>query len=174
MTPTNRPVTSEAPEAHFSYINRVPEGDISRILETQLDEAAALFGAISEKDSLYRYAPDKWSIRQVLSHINDCERLFTFRAFWFARGFDSPLPGFEQEVAAAGAAADRRSLQSHVGEFRFLRMATISLVHSLGSEGWDRRGVAGGSPMTVRALIFMAAGHVIHHIGILEERYRRQ
>ena len=174
MTPHKRPGTNEAAESYFLYIKKVPEGDISEILEAQLHEVTTLFGAISEDDSLYRYAPDKWSIRQVLSHINDCERLFAFRAFWFARGFDSPLPGFEQEVAAAGAAADRRSLQSHIDEFESLRRATIGLVNSLSSGGWDRRGVAGESSMTVRALIFMVAGHVIHHIGILDERYRRQ
>jgi uncharacterized damage-inducible protein DinB len=173
MIPTNRPEASEAPEAFFSYINKVPEVDVGRFLETQLREVTTVFSAISEDASLYRYSPDKWSIRQVLSHINDCERLFTFRAFWFSRGFDSPLPSFEQDVAAAGAGADRRSLQSHLDEFGSLRKATIGLVHSLSPQGWDRGGLAGGSPMTVRALMFMVAGHVIHHIGILEERYLR-
>lgn len=166
-----RPDRSEAAEPFFAYINKVGGGDIDRVLETQLREVRTLFGAMTEEESLYRYAPDKWSIRQVLSHINDCERLFVFRAFWFARGFDSPLPGFEQEVAATGAAADGRTLESHISEFSSLRLATLSFVQSLLPEAWDRRGVAGGSPITVRALMFVAAGHVSHHLGVLEERY---
>jgi len=169
-----RPAPDEAAEALFAYINRVPEGDINRILETQHHAVVDLFNTISEEDSLYHYAPGKWSIRQVLSHINDSERLFAFRAFWFARGFDSPLPGFEQDVAADGAAADGRSLQSHIGEFRSVRQATLSFVQSLSPEIWDRSGVAGGSPVTVRALIYLAAGHVDHHVKIFEERYRRK
>lgn len=168
-----RPNAGDAPDSLFSYINRVPEGDLGEILKAQLQEVTARFSAMAEDDSLYRYAPGKWSIRQILSHINDCERLFTFRAFWFARGFDSPLPGFEQEVAAAGAEADSLGLQSHISDFRSVRMATLSFVEGLRAESWDRRGVAGESPITVRALLYVAAGHVMHHLAILKERYHR-
>ncbi len=102
-----RPAPHEASTYYFTYIDLVPEGDISRLLEHQRDEALACFGTISEDRSRHRYVPDKWSIRQVLSHPNDCERLFGFRAFWFARGFESPLPSFDQEACAAAIDADR-------------------------------------------------------------------
>jgi len=171
MTLIGRPVAEEAAEYYFTYINKVPEGDIRQLLEKQLPDVLALLATISDEESLYRYGPDKWSIRQVVSHISDCERLFTFRAFWFARGFDSPMPSFDQETAAAEAAADQRGWEAHVAEFRSVRAASLSFFNSLPPGAWDRRGVASGNPVTVRALAYIAAGHVIHHVGILRERY---
>src|SRR5919197_1210647 len=93
------PDRTEAAEYYFTYIDKVPPGDIREILEAQRGEMLELFGSISEERSMRRYAPDKWTIRQVLAHINDCERLFSFRAMWFARGFNSELPSFDQNVA---------------------------------------------------------------------------
>lgn len=168
-----RPQETEAAPYYFNYINQVRGDDPLRIIEGQLEESRAFFSAISEKKSLYRYAPEKWSIRQTLNHINDCERLFAFRAFWFARGFDTPLPSFDQNIAASGAAADRISWAAHIEEFRRVRLATISFFGSLPSEAWSRRGIASDNPFTVRALAFMAAGHLIHHVAILRERYLR-
>ena len=106
MTMITAPDRTETAEYYFTYIDQVGGGDICAILENQLAETLALLNGISEARSLHRYAPDKWSIRQVLSHLNDTERLFIFRAFWFARGFDSPLPSFDQNIAARGARAD--------------------------------------------------------------------
>jgi hypothetical protein len=126
---------------------------------------------MSEERSLHRYAPDKWSIRQVLSHINDTERAFTFRALWFARGFDEPLASFDQNVAIAAAGADERSWTSHVDEWRTIRAATLTLFRHLPADAWLRRGVASGNPFTVRALAYITAGHVTHHLRILKERY---
>ena len=102
---TARPDRSEAAEYDFMYINQVGEGDIRAILERQGPEIVSLLHGIDDDRSLHRYAPDKWSIRQVVSHVNDAERLFLFRAFWFARGFDEPLPSFEQDIAVANADA---------------------------------------------------------------------
>ena len=165
------PDRTEAAEYYFTYINQVGAGDIRRILAAQADEAAAFFTAITEEQSRHRYAPDKWSIRQVLSHLNDGERVFSFRAFWFARGFDSPMPSFDQDAAIAFAGADERSWQSHVDEFRRIRAATVALVDQLADDAWARRGVASNQPVTVRALIYIVAGHVEHHLRILRERY---
>lgn len=131
----------------------------------------ALFGEISEEKSLHRYAPEKWSIRQVLSHVNDTERAFGFRLLWFARGFESPLPSFDQNVAAAGAEGDRVSWDAHVEEFRQVRLATISLYRNLPAEAWMRSGVASDMVFTVRALGFIIPGHAAHHVRILRERY---
>ena len=165
------PGRDEAAPYYFLYIDRVPAGDVRVTLETQLDEALALFSRISEERSLHRYEPGKWSIRQVLNHISDCERLFVSRAFWFARGFDTPLPSFEQEIAAAAARADECSWAGHIEEFRSIRSSTVTFFRNLPEEAWHRRGIASGNPFTVKALAFMAAGHLLHHEAILRERY---
>lgn len=166
-----RPEAAEAAPYFFTYIDKVPDGDIVRILETQLDEALALFPGISEEKSLHHYAPDKWSIRQALNNITDTERVFAFRAFWFARGFASPLPDFDQGIAAAGARADDVSWAAHIEEFRRVRLATLAFFRNLPAEAWMRKGIASGNPFTVRALAFIAAGHFAHHMAILRERY---
>jgi hypothetical protein len=171
MVTATPPDHTEAAEYYFTYIDKVGAGDIRAILESQLQETVTFLQRISEDQSLSRYAPDKWSIRQVVNHLNDAERLFVFRAFWFARGFDSPLPSFEQDVAVNTAAADERSLASHIEEFRTIRAATLSLFQDLPPEAWTRRGVASGNPVTVRALAYITAGHVAHHLKILRERY---
>ena len=168
---TGAPDRTEAAEYYFTYIDQVPVGDILKILEGQSSEALDFLQGISEEDSLGRYAPGKWSIRQVVSHLNDTERLFVFRALWFARGFDSPLPSFDQNVAISSASADERSWGSHVEEFRDVRAATLAFFGNLPAHAWMRRGVASGNPFTVRALAYITAGHVIHHVAILRERY---
>ena len=166
-----RPDRSEAAEYYFTYINQVGEGDIRVILDEQTSETLTLLQDIDETASLYRYAPDKWSIRQVLSHVNDTERAFVFRALWFARGFDSPLPSFDQNIAIAGAGADDRPWSSHVAEFQAVRSATTAFFQDLPAAAWMRRGIASGNPFTVRALAFITAGHVTHHVNVLRERY---
>jgi len=166
-----RPGTDEAAEYYFKYIDRVTADDVVGFLSTQLDEALPYLSGISEERSLYRYAPEKWSIRQVLNHVSDCERVFAYRALWFARGFDTPLPSFDQEIGAAGAKADDVPWSDHVEEFRGVRLATLSFFRNLPAEAWERRGVASGNPFTVRALAYIAAGHYAHHEAILRERY---
>jgi hypothetical protein len=169
---TNRaPDRTEAAEYYFTYINQVPAGDICEILDRQATPAVDLFESVSDERSLSRYAPDKWTIREVAGHLNDCERLFVFRAFWFARGFDAPLPSFEQDIAVAHAGSAGRSWRSHIDEFRSVRAATSSFFRGLPEEAWSRRGIASGNPFTVRALAYIAAGHVAHHLRILQERY---
>jgi uncharacterized damage-inducible protein DinB len=165
------PERTEAAPYYFTYIDRVPAGDIRRIIRDQEAEVVALAESISEDQSRHRYAPDKWSIREVLAHLNDCERLFVFRAFWFARGFDSPLPSFDQNVAMAACGADARSWRSHLDEFRETRASTVAFFDGLPEAAWDRRGIASDNAFSVRALAYMVAGHVIHHVDILEQRY---
>src|SRR6266545_6126227 len=117
-TMTSFPDRTEAAEYYFTYIDQVPAGDIREILRAQQPETIALLQTIRDDQSLYRYAPDKWSIRQLVGHVNDCERLFLSRAFWFARGFDTPLPSFDQEVCVAEAEADEVPWAGHLEEFR--------------------------------------------------------
>ncbi len=166
-----RPQPSETAPYYFTYIDQAAGDDALSIVENQLEESVQLFSGISEEKSRYRYAPDKWSIRQVVNHISDTERAFAFRALWFARGFETPLPSYDQNVAANGAAADGTSWAGHVEEFRYVRLATISLLRNMPAEAWTRRGIASDNPFTVRALAFIIPGHVAHHLKILRERY---
>ena len=165
------PERTEAAPYYFTYIDRVAAGDIRRIIRDQEAKVVALAESISEEQSRHRYGPDKWSIREVLAHLNDCERLFVFRAFWFARGFESPLPSFDQHIAMAASGADARSWRSHLDEFRQIRASTVAFFDGLPDTAWDRRGIASDNPFTVRALAYMVAGHVIHHVEILRQKY---
>jgi hypothetical protein len=166
-----RPQRTEAAAPYFKYIDQVPGDDALAAIESQLEEARALYADISDETSLHRYAPDKWSIRELLNHVTDTERAFAFRALWFARGFTTPLPGYDQNIAAAGAAADGIAWRAHVAEFERVRLSTISLFRNMPVEGWTRSGIASDSLVSVRALAFIIAGHVAHHVAILRERY---
>ena len=166
-----RPSSAEAAPYYFTYINQVVGDDPLSTIERQLEESLEMFRAISEEKSKHRYAPEKWSIRQVLNHITDTERAFAFRALWFARGFQEPLPSYEQDIAAAGAHADAVSWADHIEEFRRVRLATISLFKNMPAETWDRTGIASGNCFSVRAMAFITAGHVEHHLRLLKERY---
>ncbi|MGB2714273.1 MAG: DinB family protein [Vicinamibacterales bacterium] len=168
---TVAPDRTEAAEYYFTYIDQVPDGDICETLRTQSDDFVTLLKSIPDDHSRHRYEPDKWTIREVVGHINDTERLFAFRALWFARGFDSALPSFDQHVAVATAGANERSWRSLIDEFRAVRAATLAFFETLPADAWARRGVASGNPFTVRALAYLTAGHVIHHAEILRSRY---
>jgi hypothetical protein len=166
-----RPQPSEAAPYYFLYIDQAPGDDPTALIEAQLEECLRFFADISGEKSLYRYAADKWSIREALNHITDTERAFAFRALWFARGFTTPLPGYDQNVAAGGAEADRIPWAAHVEEFHAVRLSTISLFRNLPANAWERSGVASDNPFTVRALAYIIAGHVAHHVKVLRERY---
>ena len=166
-----RPQNDEAAPYYFTYINQVSGDDPLPLIERQLDETVALYSGIGEEKSLYRYAPDKWSIRQALSHITDTERSFAFRVLWFARGFTTALPSFDQNTAVSGAEPDRILLATHLEEFTRVRLATISLLRNLPAEAWMRTGIASDNRFSVRALAFIIAGHVEHHNAITRERY---
>lgn len=165
------PDRNEAAPYYFTYIDRITSNDITGVLESQIEETTAFLHGISEEKSLYRYAPGKWSIRETWSHVNDCERVFVGRALWFARGFETPLPSFEQEIAVAAAHADKLPWARHIDEFRQIRLATVAFFRNLPANAWQRRGMASGNPFTVRALAYIVAGHVVHHVGLLKERY---
>jgi hypothetical protein len=169
--PIGRPRNDEGNAANFRYINLVAGDDVLSVLRSQREEALALFSSVTEEKSLHRYAPGKWSIREVLNHINDTERTFAFRAFWFARGFKHPLPDFDQDVAAPAAEADRVSWAAHTEEFDRVRLSTISLFENMPPAGWLRKGIASDSAITVRALAYLIAGHLAHHMNVLRNQY---
>jgi len=166
-----RPERAEAAPYYFRYIDRIASDDIVGVLQTQLEETSAFLRGISEEKSLARYAPEKWSIRQAINHVNDTERVFVSRALWFARGFESPLPSYDQNISAAAARADDFSWAGHVEEFRGIRLATLAFFRNLPSDAWSRSGVASGNPFSVRALAYIIAGHTSHHMQLLRERY---
>lgn len=166
-----RPQPTEAASYYSVYIDRVPGDDIVDVLATQFDETLDFLSGISEEKSLHRYAPGKWSMRELLGHVNDTERVFMFRAMWFARGFQDSLPSFDQEIGFVAAESDKVSWANHVDEFRAIRSATLAFFRNLPAEAWLSGGIASDSPVTVRALAYIVAGHVSHHMAILRERY---
>ncbi len=166
-----RPEPNEAAPYYYTYIDQVPGDDIGGIMEAQTAETLPFLQSISESKSLHRYQPDKWSMREVWGHVNDCERLFTLRALWFARGFDTSLPSFDQNVSVQAAKADDIAWTRHVDEFRSVRAATIAFFRNLPEDAWMRSGIASDNRVTVRALAYIIAGHLVHHQKILQERY---
>jgi hypothetical protein len=168
---TQRPEPGEAAPYFFTYIDQVSGTDPLGLMASQLQQSLSLYATISEEASQSRYAPGKWSIRQALNHVTDTERAFAFRTLWFARGFESRLPGYDQNIAATGAQADRVSWADHVEEFRQVRLSTISLYRNLPLDAWSRGGIANDMPFTVRALAYIIVGHEAHHVRILQERY---
>jgi hypothetical protein len=166
-----RPQADETAPYYFNYINCVTGDEPLATIEAQLPEALSFFSGIGEEKSLHRYAPGKWSIRQVLNHVTDTERAWAFRALWFARGFDSPLPSYDQDVAANHACANAVTWAANIEDFQRVREASISLIRNLPPEAWMRTGIASGNPFTVRALAYIIPGHVAHHLAVLKERY---
>lgn len=164
-----RPEPGDAAVFAFGYINLIVGDDPLAKMEKQLEEP--LLSAISEEKSQHRYAPGKWSLRQMLNHVTDTERAFAFRALWFARGFTAPMPSYDQNVAAWGAGADEVPWATHVEEFRQVRRSTISLFRNMPAKGWTRSGIASDNRVTVPALAYMIAGHFAHHMAVVRERY---
>jgi hypothetical protein len=169
-----RPERTEAADFYWTYIDKVPGDDVIAVLESQMEEALILHATVTEERSLYRYAPGKWSIRESMNHVTDTERIFLYRALWFARGLEGALPSFDQDVAVQGAGADGVSWAAHVDEFMQVRMATVTFFKNMPQEAWMRRGSASGRGCTVRAMAFMTAGHAAHHFQILRERYLKE
>lgn len=170
---TRRPESHEAGEFHWGYINQVQGDDVMAILLEQVTAFDELLGELPEKRSLSRYAPGKWSIRESIGHVVDTERIFAYRALWFARGLSDPLPGFDQDAAVVGAEADRVRLADHLEEFRQVRLATMSLFRHLPETAWTRTGTSSGKTMSARAAAFVIAGHAEHHLRLFREKYLR-
>lgn len=166
-----RPARGEMDEYYVAYIDLVPDGDIRQLLDDQRQETLSFLSTIPEARATHRYAPEKWSVSEILSHVNDCERLYTMRAFWFARAMELPLPSFHSDMAVKTAKPEERPWSTHVHEFASVRASTVDLFRHLPPEAWLRRGIASDLPFSVRALAYITAGHVIHHTRVLRERY---
>jgi len=168
---SSRPQPDEYAEYYGRYIDKVPNGDVIAMLESQGDATQKLLASIGEEKAGYRYEPGKWSIKQVVGHITDSERVFAYRLLAFARGEKQPLPGFDQDAYMETASFDARSLAELAEGLASTRHATLTLVRSLDDEAWSRRGIASDNPVSVRALAWIIAGHERHHLNILRERY---
>lgn len=167
----SRPAPDEHDPYYARYIDRVPDGAVLDRLAAQRDELAELLAPLDDEAALRRYAPGKWTVKEVLGHIIDAERIFTYRALRIGRSDPTPLAGFEQDPYIAAGRFDRRPLRALLAEWRAVREATLALLEGFEPEAWSRRGTASDAPVTVRALAYISAGHVEHHLAILRERY---
>jgi hypothetical protein len=167
----DRPGPGDCNEYYFTYIDRVPEGDVLDLLGRQLRETAAYLASLDEETWDRRYAPDKWSIKEIVGHLIDSERAFSFRAFAAARRDPAPLPSFEQDDYVVASGIGARAPGSIVGEYEAVRSATLALFRTFGGGQWEAVGNASGWDFTVRAIPFVLAGHEIHHLGVIRERY---
>lgn len=166
-----RPNSNEYAPYYEKYISLVSGDDAVAALEAQRGGTRQLFAGRSEAEGTFRYAPDKWSVKEVVGHLADTERIFSYRALRIARADQTPIEGFEQDDYVRGGGFHERTLESLVDEFAAVRSATLALFRSLDEQACLRRGVANKNEISVRALAFIIAGHELHHARILEERY---
>jgi len=169
--PISRPDADEFAPYYLTYIDQVTEADALPVLERQRQSTARFLEGIPESRAGYRYAEGKWTLREVVGHLSDAERIFAYRMLRFARGDETPLPGFDENAYVPGGGFERRSLADVAAEFAAIRDASIALVRSLDESTQRRRGLANGKPMSVRALAWVIAGHEAHHVRVLKEKY---
>jgi hypothetical protein len=171
MSYEQKPRPDEYAPFYSGYIGRVPEGDIIAILATQVEDTLTLFRDLSENQALLAYAPGKWTIKEVIGHMCDTERIISCRALRFARNDATPLPGFDENHYVPHAGSNQRALASLVAELAAVRRATVALFAGLPAEAWTRTGEANQNRVSVRAVAHIIAGHELHHRAIISERY---
>jgi hypothetical protein len=169
--PLPRPGPQDAAPYYFQYIDLVPAGDVLEILAGGLAETRRVLRELGPEREMYRYAPGKWTVRDLVGHILDTERVFGYRAFHIARGDMASLPSMDQEGFAATARAERRPLADLLDELDLVRRSHVWMFHSFDRETWERAGLAAGVNFRVRSFPYVMAGHEIHHRSVLVERY---
>jgi len=167
-----KPQPSEHNAYYSRYVDLVPDGDILGTLASQIDGTLAELRKITEDASLQRYAPGKWSVREVLGHMIDTERIFAYRALRFARADKTNLPGFEQDDYIPAGQFDRRPWADLLEEFAAVRRSNVLMFRGLPEDAWQRQGVANNDSMSVRAAACIIAGHERHHMNVLRQKYR--
>lgn len=165
------PADDEYATPYAGYVARVPAGDIVSTIRGQLPATLSFLRALDPARTVRGYAPGKWSVRDIVQHMSDTERVMSYRALRFARGDTTPLPGFDESTYAPVAGAGARSMESLLAEFETVRASTVALLDGLPEEAWTRRGTASGMAVTVRGLAWIIAGHERHHVAIIRERY---
>ncbi len=166
-----RPYLSDFPTFYQGYVNNVESDDIIQTLKENHLTSMALFNALTEEHAEHAYEPGKWTIKEVIGHMIDTERVFVFRALSFARGEQQPLPGFDENTYVPAGKFRNRSLQSLIEEYNAVRQATVIFFENLTDEEWTKEGVANQGNFTVQSLAYIIAGHEAHHIKVLKERY---
>ena len=166
-----KPINEEFPSYFEKYIDLVSEGSLEDALNKQIEDTSALLSGISEKQANYRYALDKWTLKEVIGHITDTERIMSYRLLRIARGDQSPLAGYDDESYVKEAAFHSCSLPDLLKDFSAVRQSTVSLVRSLPEDVWSRKGIANNSEISVRALAYIIAGHELHHVKIIKDKY---
>ena len=166
-----RPQATEYAPYYHKYISLVPDGDIVALLEEQERRTRALLSSLSEEQSEYRYAAGKWTVKQVLGHLADTERIMAYRALRISRNDPTPIDGFEQDDYVRYGPFETSRMTDLVEDFSAVRRATLSLFRRLDRDAWQRRGTANRNEVTARALAYIIAGHELHHVAILKEKY---
>jgi len=166
-----RPAADEYDEYYARYVRSVPDGDITQTLARQVEQTIGPLRALDEAGAEHAYAEGKWTVKEVIGHLCDAERVFAHRALRFARGDRTPLPGFDENTYVPAGEFGARTLGELLDELSAVRAATVALFRHLPPSAWTRTGSANGVGVSVRALAWIAAGHELHHRGILEERY---
>ena len=166
----NKPLDTEYAPFYNSYIDRIEEGDILKTLARQADYCANYFVTFSDRGD-HRYAEDKWTVKQLLQHIIDTERVFAYRILRISRGDETAMAGFDENTYADAAPVHHRTVEDLTSEFMAIRSGTFALLNSLIPQQWVLLGTASGTKVSVRAIAYIIAGHCAHHISILEERY---
>jgi hypothetical protein len=170
-TTFRRPLSNEYAPYYEAYIGGIPETDILSVLRAQRESTIALLESVPAAKVDYRYAPEKWTLRQVFGHVLDMEWVFTVRALHFARAVPGAMPGVEQDDVMKVSSFEATPWASLIDEYRHLRSANIILFNGLDDAAWGRTGVASGHPVTPRALAYIIAGHERHHLRVIRERY---
>ena len=168
-----RPSNEEYNEYFQRYVDLVPEGDIRQVLEQSLKTTAELFGSFSEDQGNYRYAPDKWSLKEVIGHITDSERIMSYRALRIARGDKTPLAGYDENAFISNSSFSELPLAAIMEDYAAVRRATLSLLAGISEEAWTRTGVVSNKESSARAWFYILAGHELHHLNVVRERYLR-
>jgi hypothetical protein len=166
-----RPLPGEYTEAHARYIDAAPEGDPLALLRSQMSEATALFVGLSEAQGAYRYAPGKWSLKDLIQHLSDTERIFAYRCLRIGRGDATPLAGFEENDYATAARAEEHSVADLLADFQVSRAAAISLFRSFPDAAWGQQGTSNGRAITARCVPYICLGHAAHHLDVIRQRY---
>jgi hypothetical protein len=166
-----RPDQTEFAPYFQRYLDLVPEDDIIPALKEQMTRTAEILGQVDEERADYRYAPDKWTIKQVVGHMGDTERILAFRALSISRGEKNPLPGFDEDSYVRGADFDGWPYGDLVDALGIVRRANVMMFSHLTLQQWQRRGVANETPTSVRGLAYTILGHERHHLRVLRERY---
>ena len=167
----NRPEKNEYNPYYETYVSLVPETEIVRVLDEQQEELLEIFKAISEEKGSFAYDEGKWSIKELLGHLTDGERIFCYRAVRISRSDATPIEGFEQDGYIENSNFKNTKLSDLIDEFLYLRKANLIYFKNLSDDAWTKMGTASDSPVSVRALAYIMAGHVRHHLRILRERY---